>query len=149
MRSRGLVTLTSLLALALAGCAAAVRPSGPQTLAVSGPTLGRYELKPSLCIAGQHDVFWGADLVEESTGAIARLVVDPITGPAVRVFKADDPFGPSILLRRTDCKTFEPQLQRTGSWINGIDVVKVALDLDCTTLAGDRVVGKLSADECR
>ena len=149
MRSRSLVTLTSSIVLALAGCTAALRPSGPQTLAVSGPTLGSYELKPSLCVAGQHYVFLGADLVQETTGSTARLVVDPVTGPAVRVFKAGDPYGPSIVLRRADCKTFEPHLERTGSWINGIDVVKVTLDLDCATVAGDRVVGKLSADECR
>lgn len=150
MRTLGLAILPFLAASILAGCASARPvPSGPQAMAVAGPTMGTYEFKPNVCIAGQHYVFWGVDLAEEKTGAIARLVIDPITGPVVRLFKFADPYGPSVVVTRADCKTFKTDLTRTGSWINGIDVVKVALDLDCATQAGDFVVGKLSADECR
>jgi len=138
----------------LAGCASAHRrprpvPSAPQTVAVAGPTLGTYEFKPDVCIAGQHYSFWGADLAVDKAGQIARLVIDPITGPVVRVFNFSDPYGPSVVVGRADCRTFKIDIARIGSMINGIDVVKVTLDLDCATKAGDFVVGKISAEECR
>lgn len=141
--------VSALAAFTLAGCASAPRPSGPQSFAVAGPTFGAYEIRPTVCIAGQHFVFWGADLGDEKTGAIARLIIDPITGPVVRLFKFSDPYGPSIVVARADCKTFKTELNRIGSMINGIDVVKVDLDLDCATRNGDFVVGKAAFDECR
>jgi hypothetical protein len=153
MRTPCLVTLPSLVALALVSCTSArvarPVPSAPQVVAVAGPTLGTYEFKPSVCVAGQHYVFYGADLEEEKTGAIVRLVFDPITGPVVRLFRHSAPFGASVVAARADCRTFKTEISPTGAWINGIVVVRVAFDLDCATKAGDFVVGKLSADECR
>ncbi len=146
----GLV-LAGLCAGLAAGCASAGRPvpSGAQVMAVAGPTMSSFEMKPSVCIAGQHFVFWGADLVEEKTGLTVRLVIDPLSGPAVRVMRFNDLEAPSFVVGRANCRKLKADVKRVGSMINGIDVVKVDLDLDCATTDGDSVVGKVSTDECR
>ena len=151
-----LAVVAVLLVVFLAGCLGwhrrhAVRPvpSAADAVAVAGPTLGSHEFKPDVCIAGQHYSFWGADLGEEKSGWIARLVIDPITGPVVRVFQFSDPYGPSIVVGRADCKTFQADVSRTHNLYNGVEVIDVTLDLDCRTKRGDFVVGKASAKECR
>lgn len=43
----------------------------------------------------------------------------------------------------------DAKLKPTGSWINGINVLSIALDLDRRTPAGDAITGSFQADECR
>ena len=41
------------------------------------------------------------------------------------------------------------KLEPTGSWIDGINVLSIALDLDYRTPAGDAITGTFQADECQ
>ena len=139
--------------LVLAACSG-LHPPEPEAggrnegLAVTGPTLGVRGLHPDQCFAGARQLFWGADLVDEHGDGVVRFLIDPVEGPLVRLYRASDPYGPSIVLRRADCHVFKFDFQPTGSWINGINVVKIALTLSCKDAAGDAVVGQVAAEEC-
>ena len=155
---RTAVAALSLLAVAvcaglLAGCSglrvAKPEPGGRnEGLAVTGPTLGVRGVHPDQCFAGARQLFWGADLVDEGSDSVVRFVIDPVDGPLVRLFRGSDPYGPSIVLRRADCRVFKFDFQPTGSWINGINLVRIALTLSCKNAAGDAVVGQVAAGEC-
>lgn len=69
-----------------------------------------------------------------------RFVLDPLYGPAVRVFSTKAPDERSVVFRKPECRTFRFQLERTGLTVNDVDEYRISLDLDCAT--GD---GKLTA----
>jgi hypothetical protein len=132
------------------GGASRPTPSAPtNVVAMAGPTLGSRELRTNKCVSGQRFVFRGADMFDETTKEVfvLRLVLDPIQGPVVRIY-TDSEFGKSIILRRKDCRTFEYELKDTGNMVNFVSEVKVAVQLDCRTKAGDFVVGKVDLPAC-
>jgi hypothetical protein len=136
----------------LPACAIAPR-SGPShaplgRFEISGPTLGRQTLAPTSCAAGERQVFLGVDLLDEATGIVTRLVVDPATGPVVRVFKASAPFDASVLFHRSECRVFHFSLDSTGWRINHIDELRMSLELDCQLSSGDSIVGTASDPGC-
>lgn len=125
-------------------------PSEPvNVVAMAGPTLGRRELRTNKCVSGGRFSFRGADIFDETTkeAFVLRLVLEPIEGPAIRIF-VDSEFGKSIILRRKDCKTFEYELESTGKSVNFVTEMRVAVRLDCHTKAGDFVVGKVELPAC-
>lgn len=135
-----------------AGSGAAIRPapSAPSNaVAVAGPTLGKLELHTNKCLSGQARAFLGADIYDETTkeALVLRLVLDPIQGPIVRILK-DSETGPSIILRSRDCRTFVYKLESTGKSVNFVTEVRVSLQLDCRSRAGDFVVGKVDLPAC-
>ena len=137
--------------LLLAGCASAPRPKPSEAtnaVAISGPTLGTVEIQPTSCASGNRWVFFGAQAVDERAGIGIRLVIDPITGPVVRIFKFADDGVSSIVLRRRDCTKFEAEFGRTGKSVNFVEEVKLSLDLDCKSEAGDFVVGSVEQTAC-
>jgi hypothetical protein len=116
---------------------------------MAGPSLGKAELRTNSCWSGQRQVFRGADIFDETTKEmfVLRLVLDPIEGPVVRIFR-DSEWGPSIILRRADCTTFDYELAGTGKSVNFVSEVRVSLQLDCRSRAGDLVVGKVDLPTC-
>src|SRR5262249_21970418 len=72
------------------------------SLTVSGPTFGDEALRPTVCVTGERQFFLGFDLHDDNTGVVTRLVVDPMTGPIVRVFAASAPFDKTVLFHRSD-----------------------------------------------
>jgi hypothetical protein len=125
-------------------------PSEPSNVvAMAGPTLGRRELRTNKCVSGGRYSFRGADIADGTTKEIfvLRLVLDPVEGPVVRIFR-DTEFGKSIILRRKDCKTFKYELESTGKSVNFVTEMSVAVRLDCRTKAGDFVVGKVELPAC-
>jgi hypothetical protein len=127
-----------------------LRPSKPgASFATAGPALGNRDVQPCCCVNGGHYQFLGADVVDEEHHTVVRTVEDPIEGTVVRVFDDDDSDNASVVLHRRDCRKLVAKLKPTGSWINGIDVVSLQLDLDCRTPAGDAIVGSFEADECK
>lgn len=144
------------LLLAASGCFSAgpLRRDKPEvtgSLALAGPTFGERGLAPVSCTSGERQVFLGADFgeAEGAEGAlVARLVVDPLAGPAVRIAAAVAPFGPAVVVRRADCAVFHFSLAQTGWQINDQRVYSVSLELDCALSSGDRVAGRLLAPTC-
>jgi hypothetical protein len=129
--------------------AASDRASAPLgTFSLAGPAFGQQTLLPTRCSVGERQLFLGFDLHDEKAGIIARLVVDPATGPVVRVFKASAPFDQTVLFRRSECRTFHFSLDSTGWRINRIQQLGVSLELDCQLPSGDSIVGKAKDPGC-
>lgn len=145
---------TVLLTLAVlpAGCLSSLPTSEEAlriegTLAVDGAALGKVEIKPSVCLAGDRQQFLGADFQDPSSGLTVRLVVDPLGDAAVRVFSAAAPFERSVVFRRGECGVFHFSLDSTGWSINDVDDYAVTLQLDCSTPAGS-IRGSAAAAHC-
>lgn len=137
--------------LVAAGCASAPRALPVNELALAGPTFGAQSLRPTACYSGEHRVFFGVGLVDEERGLEARVVIDPLRGPVVRIL-AREHEEPSILLAKKSCRTFVAEVERTGSWTNGVNAVKTRLELDCRGLGPgrhDRVRGTLLVESCQ
>lgn len=146
-----------LSALVSVGCAsgtkaAGARPAPSQStnaVAFTGPSLGNGELFTNQCISGGRFDFRGVDVADGNTKEVLvlRLVIDPLEGPAVRLFR-DSESGPSMILRKADCETFVYELGSTGKSVNFVTEMKVSLQLDCHTKAGDVVVGSVDIPAC-
>ena len=156
---RRLVLLVFFLSMFLCtGCfsARAVGPaSGSQgegrtlgSFTVTSDRLGHLTVMPSVCTAGDRQLFLGADFEDEKTGIVVRLVVDPLDGPAARVFASGTPFEKTAVFLRSDCPVFHFSLDTTGWRINRIRDYRVTLDLDCSNGDGDVITGKASAAHC-
>jgi hypothetical protein len=118
-------------------------------IAFAGPTLGTGELNTNECQSGERRSFLGIDAYDQNTRGVfvLRLVVDPIEGPVVRLYKDSD-WGPSLVLRKSDCATFDYQLESTGSSVNFVTEMKFAMHLDCRGPKGDYVVGQVDLPAC-
>ena len=110
--------------------------------------LGNHTIVPATCTAGDRQVFLGGDFADPSSGMVIRLVVDPLAGPAARVFVAAEPYEKSVVFQRSQCRTFQLSLETTGWRINHVRDYRIAIDLDCANDAGDAIAGKASATHC-
>lgn len=117
-------------------------------LALAGPTFGTAVLEPKACDSGEHQVFFGADFSSPESKVVARIVVDPLTGPGVRIFDQEARFEKALVLNKEICQGFHFSLERSGWRINDVYVMKVHLDLDCTLPNGDSVKGGVDAASC-
>ncbi|HUP22523.1 MAG TPA: hypothetical protein VNB06_06235 [Thermoanaerobaculia bacterium] len=157
-RTRGLHRgAVALSAVAVSSCLSlgiplgeAARPTG--ALTVRGEAIDAVEpieLQPSACVSGEHRLFLGADFVDEAQGLIARLVIDPLGEPTLRVFPAAEPLQRGLVFARSECARFELELERTGWQINEIYALRVRLDVECGEGESESVVGSVSAEGCR
>ena len=145
--------LLPLIALLTAGCGipALSTGAGPEvsgTLSLAGPTFGDVSLSPATCISGEHNVFLGADFLDPETKLVTRLAIEPLGGPGVRIFRAEEPFGAALLLRRSDCEVFHFSHDRSGWQLNDIYIARISLQLRCQLPSGDSVQGELAAAAC-
>ena len=115
---------------------------------VASPLLGNGLLAPSACTSGDLQHFLGGDFADPATGLVVRLVVDPLDGPAARLFAAADPFGRGVVLRRSDCAAFRFSIDWTGLTINEVRDYRISLELDCALADGTSVRGSASSTHC-
>ncbi|MES1243594.1 MAG: hypothetical protein ABUT39_18450 [Acidobacteriota bacterium] len=151
------IALSMLVMTGMAGVAAGAKspaakptPSAPtNVVAFAGPTLGKGELSTNQCQSGERSSFLGIDAYDRNTKEVLvlRLVIDPIEGPVVRLYKDSDS-GPSLVLRKSDCSTFDYVLDSTGKSVNFVTEMKFAIQLDCRGPQGDYVVGKVDLPAC-
>lgn len=153
--TRVLVPTLALAALT-AGCfssqpvspVAGAPPAALGSLSLSSGALGDATIVPTACEAGDRQFFLGGDFLDEKTGLVVRLVVDPLEGPAVRVFRAEKPFEGSRVFHRPDCAVFHFSLDSTGVRINRVEDYRLTLDVDCRSRDGDRLSGQASTTHC-
>ena len=137
-------------AMPLPGFAAA-EPAPPGVLGsftVASPLLGNATTAPTACRSGDSHQFLGGDFSDPASGLVVRLVVDPLDGPAARVFVAADPFRRSVVLRRSECAVFHFSLDHTGLTINEVRDYRLSLELDCALADGTTVHGSASTTHC-
>ncbi len=160
-RANGLAFLLGAAAVPSAGCftfpatplpgIAATESAPPGVLGsftVTSPLLGNVTVAPTACSGGDLHQFLGGDFSDPASGLIVRLVVDPLEGPAARVFDAADPFRKSVVLRRSDCAVFHFSLEQTGLTINEVRDCRLSLELDCALADGTTVHGGASTTHC-
>lgn len=151
MRSLSAVFLLGALALT-ASCVsvtgtAAGKPDVTGELSIQGPTFGDRRLTLDRCASGEHQVFLGADF----TGGgplVARLAIDPLSGPGLRVYDSTAPFGKAFVVRQSECEHFHFSLARSGWQINDVWVLKMTLDIDCSTPEGDAIRATIASASC-
>lgn len=155
---RPLALLLSLGGIALlAGCLSG-RPLGDSkattaestalgSFTVSSQVLGSQTFTPSGCNAGDRQFFLGADLTSRDSNLVVRLVVNPLDGPAVRVFSADAQFDRTVAFRRSECGFFHFALDSTGRRVNDVYDYRLTLQLDCSR-PGESIKGSASATHC-
>jgi hypothetical protein len=114
----------------------------------SSPLLANATVAPTGCTSGDRQQFLGADFTDPASGLVVRLVVDPLDGPAVRLFDAADPFGRSVVLRRSECAVFRFSLDETGWKVNDVRDYRLSLELDCALADGTTVHGRASSTHC-
>ncbi|HNX50282.1 MAG TPA: hypothetical protein PLS53_16510 [Thermoanaerobaculaceae bacterium] len=157
MRTPLALTLPLVGTVLLTGCfssrpiggpeASAGNPSPLGSFTVSSRVLGDQVLTPSSCRAGDRQLFLGADFAGSTSPLVLRLVVDPLDGPAVRVFSTDAQFDKTVVFRRSDCQVFHFSLDSTGWRINDVYDYRVTLQLDCSR-EGESIKGEASATHC-
>ena len=157
MRSRRALVLPLGGWVLLAGClssqpiggskASAENPPALGSFTVSSQVLGNQALTPSSCTAGDRQLFLGADFATPASTVVVRLVVDPLDGPAVRVFSTDAQFDRTVVFHRSDCQVFHFSLDSTGWRVNDVYDYRVTLQLDCSR-DGESIKGEASATHC-
>jgi hypothetical protein len=144
----GMATLTACSTSPMTGIGDHADGAPLGSMILSGPTFGHQTLLPTVCVAGERQFFLGFDLHDEKSGVVTRLVVDPATGPVVRVFAASAPFDKTVLFHRPECRVFHFSLDSTGWLVNRIQQLDVSLDLDCRLPSGESIIGKASDPGC-
>jgi len=140
----------------LAGCLSGTPVDLPDG-ADSGQPLGRIEvessalgsltLAPDSCSSGDLQSFLGGDFADSASATVVRLVVDPLDGPAVRVFNAGAPFDGDVVFRRPECAVFHFSMDSTGWRVNDVYDYRITLEVDCER-PGESVKGSLSTTHC-
>mgnify|MGYP001767150252 CR=1 FL=1 len=131
-----------------AGLTAPVETGALGSFTLASPILGGTTLTPAECRAGDLQHFLGGDFVDPGTGLVVRLAVDPIEGPAARVFASAEPFAKSVVLRRSECEAFHFSLEWTGLTINDVRDYRISLELHCVLADGTSVHGSASSTHC-
>jgi hypothetical protein len=126
------------------------RPAAPPLGSFEVASLGapHATISPSSCVSGEHDVFLGADLLDPGTHLVVRLVIDPLNGPALRVYDADEPFDRSVIFFRDECPIFDMTLERTGYMVNDIVIRSLDLEVECENEDGATIRGSATAGRC-
>jgi len=126
-------------------------PAGTQaalgSFAVASKTLGDAVVTPTACTGGDREQFLGADLTAAGSSLVVRLVVDPLEGPAVRVFASEAQFDRTVVFRRAECGVFHFSLDSTGWRVNDLNDYRLTLELDCSR-PGESLKGSASATHC-
>ncbi len=115
---------------------------------VSSPLLGEATVSPTACAAGDLQQFLGGDFHDPVSNLVVRVVVDPLDGPAARLFHLEDRFRRSVVVRRAECSVFHFSLEHTGVTINDVRDYRLSLELDCALADGTTVRGSASSTHC-
>lgn len=148
------IPLAAAVVAAAAGCftlqPVGENPNGQPmgSVEAGSPALGTATFQPGSCLAGEREMFLGADFIDSAQGMILRLVWDPLAGPAVRVFDRSDPSEKSIVFRKADCGRFDASLEGTNWRINDVDDYKVKADVECGDPQHGYIKAHLSAAHC-
>ncbi len=126
--------------------AGAGRPLG--SFVLTSDRLGHETIAPATCTAGDRQSFLGGDFADEKSGFIVRLVVDPLEGPAARVFASATPYDKTAVFCRSECRVFHFSLDTTNWRINDVQDYRISLTLDCSDKEGDTISGNVSATHC-
>jgi hypothetical protein len=119
------------------GCAT-TQIAGQNASSVEQATLavGGQAYRIDACASGGLEQFLGVDLGDEKAGAIARVVIDPIDGPRLKV--AVRGIG-SVVFSRNQCSQLEADVRPTNWIINNVRAVSGSVNAECRAPSGQTV----------
>ncbi len=124
------------------------RPEG--TIESTGGELGKWIMHPDRCQSGEHQGFFGVDLISRAEPRLGvRVIVDAAKGKLVNV---NIPGGDNqaVQFSRERCTTLNVDVRKTDTQVNEIWLVEGSLELDCTVAEGkERVFGSVRFENCQ
>jgi hypothetical protein len=132
--------------LAIAGLALVLCGPGCATTQVSGQqpsspieqatlTVGDRPYQIDACTSGDLLQFLGVDLADQKAGAFARVVIDPIDGPRLKVVVRGLEDG-SAVFTRNQCSQLDADVQPTGWVVNNVRAVSGFVNAECRAPSG-------------
>jgi hypothetical protein len=71
-------------------------------------------IAPAECLSGDNWRFLGVDLIDPSQSALARVVIDPLEGPRVKLVVGSGEHRSSWVLDGSECVAFAAKVQDSG-----------------------------------
>lgn len=121
----------------------------------TGPEFEGMRLTPDTCVSGEHEMFMGVYLFQESDKRLGvKVLEDPVQGPVVTVnIPATCTEGgncQAAVFNPINCTKFDVQVTRNMNVeINGIHPMEGHVELDCARDGGSTVKGRVSFEKCR
>ncbi len=137
----GRLAALAILVLSLPGCATTqVGGAGLGGPAVEQATLtvGRQSYQIDTCTSGDLLQFLGVDLADQKAGAIARLAMDPIDGPRLKVVVRGAEEG-SAVLARDQCSVLDADVHPTNWVVNTVRAVSGYVNAECRSASGQAI----------
>ena len=128
-------------------------PKATGTLEMSGPVAGSVRFVPESCTSGDREYFLGVDLAATQPGIEVRALIEPLGTAVVRVRRSGsegegEGGGGMVFFRHDDCRVLELEVEPSGWRVNEVRDVSGFLDLDCDSLEGDHVAGRIEMNHC-
>ena len=100
----------------------------------------------SACRSGDREYFLGVDLVDEGRGTFLRVLIDPIEGPRLKVFRGSA--QKAEVLGRGQCSELRASVRPTGWRVNHVRDVEGEVAAECTLSDGDRLEARVNFAHC-
>jgi hypothetical protein len=134
----GYAATLALVMLSSPGCATTqIGGSGQAGPAVEQATLavGGQSYQIDACTSGDLEHFLGVDLADQKAGAFARLVMDPIDGPRLKVVVRGQEDG-RFVFERNQCSQLDADVHPTDWIVNNVRAVSGFVNAECRTPTG-------------
>jgi hypothetical protein len=127
-----------LLLLPFASACATTQIAGQTSSAIEQATLsidGRpYQI--DACTSGDLLQFLGVDLADQKAGVVARLVIDPIDGPRLKVVARDGLDDGAAVFTRNQCSQLDADVHPTNWIVNNVRAVSGVVNAECRAPSG-------------
>jgi len=130
-----------LLAVLLSGCATTQTTGGTSASSIEQATftVADRQYRVDACASGDLEHFLGVDLTDAKAGALARVVIDPIDGPRLRVVLREGANRTNLVLGRDQCSQLEADARPTAWRVNSVRDVTGFVNAECRAAAGPAV----------
>ena len=95
-------------------------------------SLGGQDYVLAVCRSGDREYFLGVDLADREGQAAARVFIDPMDGPRLRVVLDGKGSPKSMSLGPSSCRRLEARIEPTGWRVNRVRDFSGYLEADCT-----------------
>jgi hypothetical protein len=139
--------LLAVLMLALSGCGTIKNLftySSTGELVLQPPHGEAQHLTADQCRSGELSGFLGFDLASSTAGWQIRALVDPMSGPAVKVTTGSG----ELMLHNADCSVLNINAHPSGLSINDVNSYDGFLEMACTASGGAHINGRIDVHNC-
>src|ERR1700722_2903318 len=138
----------TVIVMALSGCIASISNlltySGKGQVSIQQPDGETQRLLPDVCRAGELSAFLGFDLASTKGTWQIRALIDPMTGPAVKITGAPG----EIVVHKADCSVLNISAYPSGLSVNEINSYDGFVELTCTISTGAHINGRVDVHNC-